>query len=387
MASYESLEPQERDILDIKALTLPISDEKPTGDDIRDDPSSTSPYYTIKDARNAARSAERNNLYDGGSSEANEYWRKVERLAPEILKNNSKDLEIVSWFTEALIRRKGFTGLRDAFRLMHALIKNYWDDLYPLPDEYGVETRVSSLTGLNGQGYDGVLMAPIRNAAITDPDADPGPYSFWQYQQVSDTDHIDDAATKKRKEAKLGFDMDDYEKAVLTSSVDFFVNVRDDIRESIDTYNEIGSLLDEYCGLDDSPPISNIRNTLEECLGAVLYTGEKKFSVEQIAEPVDLSGANTADATQVSSAGTVQAGTTSGPVKSRQDAFKKITEIAEFLRKTEPHSPISYILERAVVWGEMSLEELMQELLVDKAAIDKYGTLTGIDTSPSGNAG
>ncbi|MFV9616772.1 MAG: ImpA family type VI secretion system protein, partial [Gammaproteobacteria bacterium] len=71
---------------------------------------------------------------------------------------------------------------------------------------------------------------------------------------------------------------------------------------------------------------------------------------------------------------------TTGPVNSRADAFKKLTEISEFFRKTEPHSPISYILERAVKWGDMSLNDLIKELIPDSSARDTYGSLTGIKT-------
>jgi len=70
----------------------------------------------------------------------------------------------------------------------------------------------------------------------------------------------------------------------------------------------------------------------------------------------------------------------SGPVKSRAEAFKRLTEISDFFRKTEPHSPIPYIIERAVKWGEMPLEDLMRELIPDSSAREVYSSLTGIKT-------
>lgn len=156
-------------LIDIESLVGPISEENSVGEDIRQDSSPTSLYNTIKDARNAARAAERHSLFDGGSNEAMENWHKILELAPEILKNHAKDLEVASWYTEALIRRAGFQGLRDGFTVIHQLIDNYWDNLYPLPDdEDGVETRVAPLTGLNGEGAEGVLIAPIRNVIITE---------------------------------------------------------------------------------------------------------------------------------------------------------------------------------------------------------------------------
>lgn len=364
------------EIIQLENLLQPISEDNPVGDDIRSDPSPTSPYYTIKDARNAARAAERSNMFDGNNSEADEQWRKITKLAPEILQNNAKDLEVASWYTEALIRQHGFQGLRDGFRLIHGLIEQYWDNLYPLPDEDGIETRVASLSGLNGEGAEGVLIVPIRNVSITQGN-EPGPFSFWKYQQALEVEKIIDEEAKADKASKLGFSNDDVERAVSDSSETFFVNLRDDLRVSIDTYRKIGSMLDEYCGINDAPAVNNIINILEDCLGSVNHIGKYKIPSEATDDNEEGS-VNGQDNTASDSAN--QAAQLSGPIKNREDAFKKLTEISEFFRKTEPHSPISYILKRTVKWGDMSLDDLMRELIPDSSARDFYGSLTGIPT-------
>ena len=67
------------EIIQLDSLLQPISEENPVGNDIREDASPTSAYYSIKDARNSARAAERNNMFDGDSSEADDQWRKNSR--------------------------------------------------------------------------------------------------------------------------------------------------------------------------------------------------------------------------------------------------------------------------------------------------------------------
>lgn len=362
------------EIIKLDDLLQPISEDNPVGDDIRDNSSPTSPYYSIKDARNAARAAERNNMFDGDSSEADDQWRKILELAPDILQNQAKDLEVASWYTEALIRRYGFQGLRDGFKLIQGLVDQFWDNLYPMPDEDGIETRVASLTGLNGEGAEGVLIAPIRNVEITQG-SDPGPFSFWKYQQALDIDKILDEEAKADKASKLGFSNDDVEKAVAESSESFYVNIRDDVTESIDIFKAVGQKLDEHCGIHDAPPISNIVNILGDCLGAINHIGKYKMPSEEVAE--ESTGEDGEPSAQ--GGGEVQA-QASGPVKNRTEAFKKLTEISEFFRKTEPHSPISYIIERAVKWGDMPLDDLMRELIPDSSSRDFYGSLTGVKT-------
>ncbi len=363
------------EVIPLENLLFPISEDNPVGNDIRDDPSPISPYYSIKDARNAARAAERSNMFDGDSTEADDLWRKILELAPDILQNHAKDLEVASWYTEALIRHHGFQGLRDGFKLIHGLIQQYWDNLYPLPDEDGVETRVASLIGLNGEGADGVLITPIRNVPLTGG-SEPGPFSFWKYQQALDVEKIIDESARSDKAAKLGYSIDDVERAVSESSETFFVDIRDDVNICIDTYKNIGTLLDEYCGLNDSPPTSNIINILQDCFGAINHVGKYKIPSED-AESDNGADQSAADSTTPTASQAPQA---SGPIQTRNDAFKKLTEISEYFRKAEPHSPISYILERAVKWGDMSLEDLMKELIPDSSSRDFYGSLTGVKT-------
>ncbi len=355
-------------VIPLQELLDPISEESAVGIDIREDGSAGSSYNTVKDARSAARAAERNNMFDSNNSEADEEWRKVIEQAPEILKNEAKDLEIACWYTEALLRRHGFQGLRDGFQLIEGLLQQYWEDLYPLPDEDGVETRVAALTGLNGEGAEGVLIAPIRNVNFTQG-GEPGPFNFWKYQQALDVEKTIEEEAKSEKAAKLGFSNDDVERAVADSSDDFIIDLVDDLEQALSAYRSIGSLLDEYCGTQDSPPNSNIINALEDSLGAVKHLGRHKLPQPEV--PSD--EADGADASNVS-------GQTSGSVKSRDDAFRKLTEISIFFRKTEPHSPISYILERAVKWGDLPLEDLIRELIPDSSARDTYGSLTGIRT-------
>jgi type VI secretion system protein ImpA len=357
------------DIIDFDKLLAPIEGDSPAGSDMRQDVSPLSKYQAIKTARSAARAAERKGMHDGDSTEADEYWRKIIILAPDILTTQSKDLEIASWLTEALIRRHGFQGLRDAFKLIEGLIVNFWDGIHPLPDEDGMDTRTASLAGLNGEDGEGVLIAPIRKVPITEGHTS---YSFWQYQQALDINRSASEDIRLSKMEKLGFSLEDIEKAVNESSSDFYVNLLDDVVQAINAYTNVSAQLVQRCNSNEVPPTRKIIAILEECRGAINHIGKHKLPVpitETIQEP------DSASATGVPQAKTA---VTSGTINSREAAFAQLREIAKYFRTAEPHSPVSYVIEKAVKWGNMPLNELMIELISDPSSRKHYSELTGV---------
>ncbi len=364
-------------VLDLASLLAPISSEQPTGIDLRLDASPLSSYQTIKTARYAARDAEKNNLYKEANGEADEHWRKILSLAPGLLMRESKDLEVATWLTEALIRRNGFQGVRDAFALIEGLIENFWDQLYPLPDEEdGIETRVSPLAGLNGTANEGVLIAPIRRVPLTEGYS-PGPFAYWQYQQAVELERTTNDDARNSKAEKLGFTLADIERAVDESTQQFILDQFDDINETINYAKKVEAALDQLCGSEYAPSMRAIVSALEECRAALNHIAKHKLPVE--AEPII--AVAEATATPGASAGQPAIANVASALVSREAAFKQLLDIAKFFRTTEPHSPVSYALEKAVKWGNMPLDELIVELIPDSSSRKHFSELTGVKTN------
>lgn len=358
-------------LIDVASLLEPVSAESPAGADLRKDVSPKSAYSMVRDARKAARAAERMNVFDSNNSEADEQWRRVLDVAPKIIKIQSKDLEVACWYTEALIRKAGFQGLRDGFSLIRQLIERFWDGLYPLPDEEGIDTRVAPIAGLNGEGAEGVLLAPIRSTNITEKNP-PGPFSLWQYKQALDVQRIADGAARAAQASKIGYTVEDVQRAVDSSSETFYVNLRDDVATCLAEFKQISNLLDQHCGTHKSPPTSNIINLLTEVLSVIGHLAKNKLPAAEVAT-------TTEEAAAAGEAGPGSTAVSTGPIKSREDAIRQILQISQYFRRTEPHSPISYVLEKAVKWGGMSLTDLIKELIPDSGSRTTYGSLTGVN--------
>ncbi len=186
-------------VLDIAALLAPIEDDSPTGSDLRASRRAGGSFAMLKQARSAARTAERKTaVAEDDSQGIRPNWRPVCDLASRILCEESKDLEVAAYLIEALVRLHGFAGLRDGFRFCRGLVEEYWEVLYPLPDQDGLTGRVASLMSLNGYETDGTLIAPILTIPLTGGEAS-GTYSQAHYEQALRTESVSDAAAKKRR--------------------------------------------------------------------------------------------------------------------------------------------------------------------------------------------
>lgn len=368
-------------VIDIDALVAPIAEDQPGGSDIREDRSPTSDYYTIKDARNSARAAERSAMFDDTDADLLAPWRDVAKSAEKILAGQSKDLEVASWYTEALIRLHGFTGLRDGFVLIERLVAEYWDSLYPEPDEDGLETKVAPLAGLNGDGGDGTLLMPIRSAEIT-PEGDYGAFSFFQHQQARDADRIADDEAKAARVETLGYSLAEIDQCVNAASNEWAQNLVETIEAAIAHYKSINDALRASCG-HDAPPSTNISTLLDEVLRTTrfIYKAQLEALAASAAEAESAATepeAAGAAAVQGAAPAAAAVRIAAGPVATREDALRLLEEAARYFRTYEPHTPLAPGLERLIGWGRMTVSELMTELLPDDQSRAVYSQLTGV---------
>jgi type VI secretion system protein ImpA len=345
------------DVLDFASLLSPIAGDDPAGVDIRADASPGSLYYLIKDARSAARAAERR-LPESDADAARADWRPVLKHGRTALAERTKDLEVTAYVIEALIRLHGLAGLRDGFKLGRCLVEQFWDGLYPRPDDDGIDTRVAPLTSLNGEDADGTLIAPIAQVPVTEGGST-GPFASYHYHSAAALEQLDPEAREKRIQ-QGAVTLAQLEKAASETSVAFFVNLVEDLKACQSEFGGLCAALDARCD-GRAPPASNIRGALTACLDAVLALARDKL-------PRDLAGEEPADGIQSGAAGGNGRAAPGETFRQREEALQSLLKVAEFFRRTEPHNPVSYALEQAVRWSRMTLPELLVELIPDESS-------------------
>jgi type VI secretion system protein ImpA len=365
------------EILEFATLLEPIPGDSPTGTDLRADGSPSSPYYAVKDARSTARAAERQMVMDGEESANMPDWRPVMERGLKVLAEKSKDLEITAYVIEALVRLRGFAGLRDGFRLARELVERFWDNLYPMPDEDGLVTRVAPLTGLNGDDAEGTLIQPIAKVALTAAGS-AGPFAQFHYQKAAALSKIQDENARQAQVAQGGILLETYERAVAETPVEFFGDLVDDLAQCQDEFGRLCNLLEDKCGRQ-APPSSNIRSALAACLETVNATARDKLRTRVTAvEAAPSEEAAAGPAEQANGA----VGVPAGAIRSREEAFRTLLKLADFFRRTEPHNPVSYALEQAVRWGQMTLPEFLTEMIAEEGTRMDVFKYVGIKPPP-----
>jgi type VI secretion system protein ImpA len=370
------------DGFDLDALLAPIRGDLPQGIDVREDFSAQSPYGRLRDARSNARDAEKQaESPDPNGPPAPDpapLWRGLRDLGLKVLAEQTKDLEIAAWLAEAFVRSHGLGGLAACSRLIGGLAETYWDGVYPLPDEYGLETRVAPITGLNGQGGGGSLMAPLLKLVLyTRPDGQVLP--LYQYQASAKLATLD-AKVRAARIAGGAIAFEDIEKEARTIGRANLSRMRDAAGEALAAWEAMAAILDAKAGAD-SPSTSQVRDLLREITEiAARYASDgpsEEGSVDMAAqgngaEPVAASGGGFS----VGLAGVAT------QVASREEALRGLETIAAFFRRTEPQSALSYTLDEAVRRARLPWLDLLSEVLPDRTSFESMLTALGIRPPP-----
>src|SRR4029078_8731076 len=161
--------------------------------------------------------------------------------------------------------------------------------------------------------------------------------------------------------AKISPTMSAFRNAVRATERSFYAELVCDLDDAIEVCAQLEQLLDEKCG-KNAPGFRQFR----EALNAVRQLICQDMGAEEVETAVlELESPQPAVPEFEPSS--------SGPIRSRADAYRRLSEAADYLLRAEPHSPTQYLDKRGVEWGNMSLPELLQQIVRNE------GELTEID--------
>lgn len=356
---------------EIESFLDPITDERPSGPNLRYE-AEDSTFDLLKEMTTTVAGIDDDD--DGREPD----WSGTQSLCAAALREKSKDLELICNLMEAWVRQQGIEGLENGIALMHGCVDRFWETIHPGIDpddgELSLALRARWLHWMdNAKGF---LLA-LKAAPIV-PNAEGGTYAWRDYEN---TELLSDATLSAERRAELleaGIVSDaQWETALGNLSGDKLRDYAAQLDASLEQTRALSTLCREKFEGDDeeSPDLYNLANTIEAMRDYFAGLAPDTAAADELDTLGDV-GEGVAGA-----AASGGAAVSVGAIANRADALRVLAQVGDFFRRTEPHSPISYLIARAVKWGGMPLDALFKDVVRNGDVIEHIWETLGLDAS------
>jgi type VI secretion system ImpA family protein len=373
--------PTNRPKLLTDALLAAIPGGKPSGEWLRYDGST---YDKIQEARREDEAYLDQGVWQTSLKKAD--WFTVQKLCSEVLSKKTKDLQIAVWLMEAWTVQHGMYGALEGVRYLKELCLQYWDDLYPALDGDDVDYRIAPLIWLNEKFSPRFRILQLTKPRSRDIDA----YLWSDWDDILAWENLvrknPDLQHKPESASKLTRDIFRY--SMMDTPIEHYLLLAEDCDKLFEELTALTVFLDEKCGRQ-SPSFSQFRDTptrIRRYTAEVLKDRSFEIPVESTEEPAQAqAAAQTANNSSTEGKDMIfPRGNQAAPgeIQSREDAYRRLAEAADYLLKHEPHSPVPYLVRRAISWGTMSLPELIMQIVNTQDDRMSIFTLLGLNQNP-----
>lgn len=354
---------------DLEKLLAPISFERPSGESLRYEGT----YDRIQESRREDDPALPQGVWKAALKQAD--WEEVRNLCTGALETRTKDLQIAAWLTDAWVNLHGFAGAREGLRLVLGLCEGFWETVHPEIQEDGLEYRFAPFEWINEK-----LALKLKRIPITQPHSgDVSPYAWEAFERAV---RMESEARKDVKPVKGAraptaeeqITLGKFRSSVMLTPKSFYIGLAGEVGGVLEAAGALEGFLKEKGG-DSAPTLHLFKDVLRGVQSLVNNSlKEREGEPDGVASAGDVQAPSDAE-TPSSEAPTLSPG---GPIRSRAEAYRRISEAADYLLMAEPHSPAPYLIKRAVSWGGMTLTELLQEFIHNNTDLQAIYALLGI---------
>ncbi|RMU64046.1 Type VI secretion system protein ImpA-1 [Pseudomonas syringae pv. syringae] len=351
--------------LSLADLTAPINGG--SGEDLS--------FSTLFDQVKEARRADPDYLTQGDwqTDLKSSDWEQTITLAAQGLAEQSKDLMLVAWLSEALAHKYHFVGITFGLTVAERILQTFWDDLYPSLED-GVEERAARLAWLKTTLTEVVGGLPITQGQN---------FGLLRYDESR---HVENLALQNPKamqsaveEGKINAEI--FQRSVVLTDSDHLRLKASEIAASLYACQQLQATADTLFGRD-APSLVTLSDILQRA-GQLTEKLLKDRGIELSPAPAAAQAAPEKVVDQPAGAVMTQASqdSASAPLRTtpttRDEAFTMLAGIAQFFKNTEPQSPVPYLIERAIKWGNMPLEGWLNDVIKDSNVVDSIRDVLG----------
>ena len=352
--------------VDLGPLLAPISPREPSGEWLRYEGT----YDAVQDARREEDESLPTGIWQSKLKRAD--WSKVDALCQKALRERTKDLQLAVWLSEAWLQLYGLRGFAGGLVLIKELIANFWDTLYPLVDEGDTAYRLAPLDFLDRK-----VAVRLKQVTLTAPAGEEQRLlTFADWEQALHNEKLAQNGTGN----ELG--PAQFLAAAAGTPPVFFTTLHADLSAVAQAAVAVEAAVAQHTGEQNSvlrglralvadimvliaqyTPATSASEGADSASAPRAALGEGSTQDADAAYSVDAGGAGRVDAGAAGAHTRSGGELLAGPVKSRGDAYHRLNEAADYLLRTEPHSPVPYLVKRAISWGNMNLMQLLSELV------------------------
>jgi type VI secretion system protein ImpA len=328
-------------IIDVDKFLGPVSENAPCGEDLEYD-------AVFGELERAAQGKPEQRMGEQVIPGEDPNWREVSRLGEELLER-SRDLRIVLHLTHAGVRLDGLPALAAGLRLVHGLLENYWDTVYPSLDEEDDNDptiRLNTLLALNDRAgfLHSLSIVPLAESRAT------GRFGLRDIRVANGvlSPKPDEQAPDP---ALIG-------AAFMDCDIDELTAAAEASRAALAEVDAIVAFLRDRVSAGLAPDLSPFRDEIAEIAATMT-----KYLAERGVGTAAPEGQDRA-----TGGGEGVAGGGLGQIQSRDDAIRLIDRVSEYFRKNEPSSPVPLLLQRAKRLVAKDFMEILQDLAPDGLA-------------------
>jgi type VI secretion system protein ImpA len=346
-------------------LLSPISDTQPCGDDL----SFSSEFDHIQELRRQDDPTLDQGEWVTALKTAD--WPEVVKQCDDLLSHRTKDLRLLVWRVEALAQVKGYAGLAQGLQDCVQVCEAFWEGMHPQPEDGDMEQRAGSIRWLLAQTQRLARALPVTAAAsgrytLTDVD------EARQLQLAIERDPENAAALSHGKvtAAQVQRARSDTRHDVLRANVSALSEARTHLQA-------LQALLDPRLG-DDSPSFVHARQALDDACHAVEKMARDAGALQGMAPAMPEAATSTATSEAHAGSAAATEHAAPGELRTRAQALQQLRAVADFFRRTEPHSPVALLADKAARWGEMPLHLWLREVIKDQGSMAHLEELLGM---------
>lgn len=311
-------------------------------------------------------------------------WGFVKNQCAELLSDTSKDMKLALWYVDALSHTDHLAGISQGLSLLQALNDEYWLTMYPPLD--GEEDSMDIRAGLLSW-FVKALTDDIKQLSLADTKLESYDYNYY----LTARDHDKQRQQNPDSETSNHLTLSDYNHAIKNSSEAWQQALMSNLNRVTEQWQDLTDQLNDLMGMDAPvfAPVTDLLVALTQHLRPLIpeYADTtNNMSPEGIADTVNSTDDN--ESTMLD--GNKSLASTKNVIltdfnpsnrdhqSNRRQALKLLAQIQEYFATNEPHSPVTFLLGRAIDWADMPLDQWLAHIIKNEDQLSMISDMVGI---------